>query len=447
MSETRSLCLSMTVQSLSQPTSSNNKRRRGGSNAASSNGEATMHVDEKETKPAGTPTEPVSEPLNFAYLESEPLSKEEADEIFVNAVSEIPTQPLSKRRTREEIHALILLYVLVLFFIAGSLIGILTYPSVTIDLVPMSKRVSVLTQLSIPTRTLPPATLSKSLTATTTGKGYQVARRATGNLTFYNGLFTQQTLPIGTVFIGRSGVKVSTDETVTLPAATPPQFAEATVSAHALQPGAAGNIQAGDVNATVSNGVLVKNTSAFHGGRDARDFQAVSQSDLDILTAQLQQLLTQALPHLFLLRSGEALQTTNCIFRDTPNHQIGEEAREVTVNASETCEAIAYNQDELTKRAIVAFNMTIPGVNYELVGNVTTSIVNLSPLTVSLHGLWVYHVSQDDEHYLAEHVQGDTPAQARAYLLKTGFVSHVTITPTQSLPDPYHIKFQVLISL
>src|SRR6266699_2992997 len=101
MSETRSLCLSMTVQSLSQPTSSNNKRRRGGSNAASSNGEATMHVDEKETKPAGTPTEPVSEPLNFAYLESEPLSKEEADEIFVNAVSEIPTQPLSKLREQK----------------------------------------------------------------------------------------------------------------------------------------------------------------------------------------------------------------------------------------------------------------------------------------------------------------------------------------------------------
>jgi len=91
--------------------------------------------------------------------------------------------------------------------------------------------------------------------------------------------------------------------------------------------------------------------------------------------------------------------------------------------------------------------MTSPGANYELDGNLTTSIVNLSPLTVSLHGLWVYHVSQDDEQFLAEHVQGDTPAQARVYLLQTGFVSHVTIMPTQSLPDPYHIKFQVLISL
>jgi len=406
-----------------------------------------MHVDEKETKPSETPTEPVSEPLHFAHSESEPLSKAEADEIFFEAVSEIPTQPLPKLTTREEIHALLFLSVLVLSFLAGSLIALIIYPTVTITLVPVQKSTQLTTTLPIATRSLPPITLSKSLTAPTTGHGHQTATRATGNLTFYNGLFTQQTLPIGTVFTGRSGVKVSTDETVILPAGNPPRYGEATITAHTITPGAAGNIQAGDIHATVSNGVLVKNTSAFHGGRDARDYQAVAQSDLDTLTAQLQQQLTQALPHLFLLRSGEALQTTNCLFKATPNYQAGAEAQAVTVKASQTCEALAYNQDELTKRAIVAFNMTSPGVNYELVGNVTTSIVNLSPLTVSLHGLWVYHVSQDDEHYLAEHVQGDTPAQARAYLLKTGLVSRLTITQTQNLPDLYHIKFQVLIGL
>src|SRR5947208_11252063 len=97
-----------------------------GSNAASSNGEATMQVEEKEAKLAVTPTEPVSEPLkNLANTESEPLSKDEADEIFVNAVAEIPTQPLPKRRTREEMHALLFLSVLVLSFLAGSLIALI----------------------------------------------------------------------------------------------------------------------------------------------------------------------------------------------------------------------------------------------------------------------------------------------------------------------------------
>src|SRR6266568_1377508 len=186
-------------QNLSQP-SSNNKSERGGSNAASSNGEATMHIDEKEAKPAGTPTEPVSEPLHFAHSESEPLSKAEADEIFFEAVSEIPTQPLPKLTTREEIHALLFLSILVLSFLAGSLIALIIYPTVTITLVPVQKSTQLTTTLPIARRSLPPITLSKSLTAPTTGHCHQTATRATGNLTFFNGLFTQQFLPENLLF-------------------------------------------------------------------------------------------------------------------------------------------------------------------------------------------------------------------------------------------------------
>jgi hypothetical protein len=61
-----------------------------------------------------------------------------------------------------------------------------------------------------------------------------------------------------------------------------------------------------------------------------------------------------------------------------------------------------------------------------------------------LTGLWEYALTPDDEQDLAQHIQGETPAQARAYLFKTGLVSRVTITPTQSLPDYYHIKFLIL---
>src|SRR5438067_12702218 len=122
-----------------------------------------MHVDEKETKQAVTPTEPISEPLkNLANTESEPLSKEEADEIFFEAVSEIPTQPLPKPTTREEIHALLFLSVLVLSFLAGSLIALIIYPTVTIMLVPVQKSTQLTTTLTIPTRNLPPDTLKQS---------------------------------------------------------------------------------------------------------------------------------------------------------------------------------------------------------------------------------------------------------------------------------------------
>jgi len=402
-----------------------------------------MQVEEKASRPPLTPTEPIT---SLANTESEPLSQEEADEIFFEAVSEIPTQPLPKLTTREETQAIILMYVFVLSFIIGSLIALITNPTVTIDLVPISKHVSVTTQLAISTRTLPPVTLSKSLTAPTTGKGHQDARRATGTLTFYNGLFTTQIIPIGTVFTGADGILVATDETITIPKASPPQFAEATVTAHTLTTGNQSNIVADDINTTVSNGVLVKN-SQFSGGRDARDFQAVAQSDLNSLTAKLQQQLTQAITHLFLLRSGEALQTTTCTFKTTPNHQIGEEAREVTVNASKTCEGIAYSQDDLQQKATAVFTTTRPGRNYLLEGDIQINVTSVLPFTVSLHGLWVYHLSQDYEQFLAERIAGDTPAQARAYLLKTGSVSRVTISQTQNLPDFYHIKFLILIGV
>ncbi len=82
-----------------------------------------------------------------------------------------------------------------------------------------------------------------------------------------------------------------------------------------------------------------------------------------------------------------------------------------------------------------------------LEGDIQINVTSVLPFTVSLHGLWVYHLSQDYEQFLAERIAGDTPAQARAYLLKTGSVSRVTISQTQNLPDFYHIKFLILIGV
>ncbi len=252
-----------------------------------------------------TPIEPTSEPLTtLDETQSVPLSPEEADEIFLQAVAEIPTQPLPRFPAREKALAerwfLIFVGIMVVSFLIGSLIGIVTYPTVTVTLVPVHKSTHVTTTLAIPTRSLPPVTLTKSLSTPTTGHGHQDATRATGTLTFYNGLFTPQTLPIGTVFTGSDGVKVATDASVTLPAGNPPMYGEATVTVQALTKGAAGNIQAGDITATIANGVLVKG-SAFSGGQDAREYPAVAQSDLARLTAQLKQQLTQQIPQAFTL--------------------------------------------------------------------------------------------------------------------------------------------------
>jgi len=158
------------------------------------------------------------------------------------------------------------------------------------------------TTIPLQTRQLAPVTLTRAVTKPTTGKGHQDARPATGSLTLYNGLFTPQPIPSGTVFTSSDGIKVVTDASVTVPAsnptANPPQLGYATVPANAVVAGSSGNIAAYDINATVVNGVSVKNTSPFAHGQDARDFQAVVQRDLDSLTAQVQQQLTQAIPRL-----------------------------------------------------------------------------------------------------------------------------------------------------
>ncbi len=119
-------------------------------------------------------------------------------------------------------------------------------------------------------RVLPALTLSQSTTVTATGKRHQDATRAEGEITFYNGFFTSQTIAAGTILTSADGVQIVTDEPASIPAGNPPIYGQVTVSAHSLNMGAQGNIQAYDINeACCLTSVLAKNTEAFTGGLDA----------------------------------------------------------------------------------------------------------------------------------------------------------------------------------
>ncbi len=410
---------------------------------------------EEESRPPVTLTGPISEPL-IPLTPDAPLPAEgddSPDAIFFRAVSEIPTQPLNRhftpqfeldRKLRRE--CAFALFLVVFSLLATAILNVINQPVVTVTLLPLHKLTQMTATLPIQTRTVAPATIMRTLTAPTTGKGHQDARQASGSVTFYNGLFTSQSIPIGTVFTGADGVKVATDTAATIPPNNPPMDGQATISAHAVNIGAAGNIQAGDIDTTISNGVLVKN-SQFSGGSDARNYKAVAKRDIDALTSTVQQQLTKDMPQAFVLRSGEAVYPTHCILNVTPSHQPGDEAQTVTINASQTCAGVAYDEAMLERIAPRVFNASRPGSQFERVGSVQTTIVHVTPFTVRLTGLWEYAITPDDEQYLAEQIQGDTPQQARASLFKTGLVSQVTMAKTQSLPDFYHIKFLILIGV
>lgn len=394
------------------------------------------------SQPADACLDPQSQPLAF----TDDGLDEDHDAIFLKAVAEIDTQPLSS--APQEVYWP-MVFLLVLFFcsyVGGTIIALLTYPTVTITVVPVTKRVVLTTPLALATRALVPVTLTKSLTTDTTGKGHQDARAARGILTFYNGLFSAQRLPGGTVFTGADGIQVATDAAMTIPAGNPPSYGQASIQAHALHTGSAGNIAAGDINATVSSSVLVKN-GPFSGGQDARDFPAVAQADLDHLTSTLEGVLNQQMPQAFVLRPGEAVQLAVCAFKSMLNHTVGDEAQTITLRVTETCKGVAYNNDQLSQQATTLFlQQTSPGPNYELIGEVKAQLVSMTPVTVSCRGLWAYNPSPDYKQFLAQQIAGDNPQQAKKYLLQTGFLTQALV-PEQLPRDPAHIHFKVLIGL
>jgi len=161
-------------------------------------------------------------------------------------------------------------------------------------------------------------TLTRSLTIPTTGTGHQDARAATGTLTFYNGKLSSQVIFVGTVFTGQDGIKIVTNQTITIPAANPPQEGEANIPAYAINAGSQGNIATDDINPALSSDLLVRNLASFTGGKDARTYQAVAAQDIQQTISTLQATIAQALPLAFPLAMGERAYPVQCVTTSTP---------------------------------------------------------------------------------------------------------------------------------
>ena len=136
----------------------------------------------------------------------------------------------------------------------------------------------------------------QSQTVPTTGRTHQNATYATGYVTFYNALTQQQTIDAGTLLTGADGIQVVTDQIAYIPQANPPTFGQVTVSAHAVNAGSSGNINAGDINGTCCREyILVRNTNSFTGGQNSRDYQSVAKADIQQVTNGLSQQFQQTL--------------------------------------------------------------------------------------------------------------------------------------------------------
>ena len=118
------------------------------------------------------------------------------------------------------------------------------------------------------------------------------ATTARGVLTITNGSVISQTLPASLTFISDSGVSVMTDTAVFVPAGSANGYGYATVAAHALVRGKAGNISALAVDTVEGSSLYIRNLAAFQGGRDAYTVKFATPQDTQAALTKARSALT-----------------------------------------------------------------------------------------------------------------------------------------------------------
>jgi len=300
-------------------------------------------------------------------------------------------------------------------------------PIATITLIARSQQLTVNGTLQMG-RVLNPITISQSQTVPTTGKGHQNARSATGTIIFYNGQLQSVFVPAGTILMGNDGVQIITDQDAHIPAANPPTWGITTVLAHTIHTGSRGNIASYDINQGCCAGVKAVNSTSFSGGEDEHNFQTVAKNDIDNAATPLKATLNQGVSSVLRgqVKATEALATPSCTTNTTASNRPGEEAATVKVTVSETCSAVAYNQDVLQTKVTDLLNrqaLKQLGNSYKLLDTVQVSIsqatanhTNLVFLTFHAQSTWAYALSKPAQEHIKQLIAGKTK-QAALHIL------------------------------
>jgi Baseplate J-like protein len=352
---------------------------------------------------------------------------------------------------------------LCLEFIAASILFPLLTPSATVTIIPVERTITLTAAIQVQGRQLLPLTLMQSLSAPATGKRHQDAARAHGTITFYNGLLSSQTIPAGTIFTGKDGVQIITDQAAHIPAGNPPSYGQVTVSARAVLTGQQGNIPAYDINvACCATSVVAKNTESFTGGAAAREYLEVSREDINTAVTSLLLVLSRSDNAALQaqLHPGEALAVSSCTPHVASDHKPGDVANQVTVTVSETCGGIAYAAHEVyidAMQLLTAQAATTLGVEYALLGDIQITIVHATAgdhhqgsvtMLVQVTSTWVYQITPGMQHHLLRLIAGKTNQQAAALLVQFPGIAGAQISlkgGNRTLPqDPRHIHLTIV---
>jgi hypothetical protein len=287
---------------------------------------------------------------------------------------------------------------------------------------------------------------------------------ASVTLTFYNAAPYAQTVAAGTVLTSADGVELVTDQAAYLSAANLPAVGVATVPAQAVQIGPQGNITPLDLNGLCCvAGVSVKNTGAFWGGQNARDYPVVAQRDVEAVAGPESSPLTQAAQANLQgeVRPNEQLASpAQCHRALHTDHPVGSEATHVTISLTVTCQAEVYDAQAVQQVASTALSeqaRTTLGAGYSVQGTLKTSVAQVATteaahytlsLLVNVQGMWSYQFSSAEVARLSRQIAG-LPRQEALHLLKRDiYIQAVSITESwnaTNIPtDPARIQMMVL---
>jgi hypothetical protein len=420
-----------------------------------------MHTSAREEAILLEPQPETSEPTTSPEPEAGEPEKQKQEnttlvptepEVIEGEVVELEPQvrPEASPLPQQKPYWLLILFaiVLCLLFLAGSYVLPLLTPTATVTIIPVERTFTTTTAIRVHGRLLPTLTLSQSQTVPATGKRHQDATQAQGEVTFYNGLLTWQTIPAGTTVTGQDGVAISTDQVARIPPATnttPPTFGQVTVAAHAVQPAAQGNIPPYNINGSCcGSSILVKNTSAFTGGQNERDATVVTRQDINaavtlLLTtlSQVEKVALQAQLH-----PGEALLPASCTPHVSTDHKAGDEAKHVSISVSVTCSGMAYAAHEVDQEATqIATTASANhfGTGYIALGDthltitratITSQAQGIATVTVNIEATVVYHITPGEKEQIRNLIAGKTPKLAQALLLQLPGVAGAAITIT-----------------
>lgn len=315
----------------------------------------------------------------------------------------------------------------------------LLHPTATVTIIPAVTTVTATGTTEVQGRELGPLTSSQAKRVPATGTGHQTAWSAQGTITFYNGYTAAQTIPAGTLLQTASGVQIVTDADANVPAANPPMQGQASVVAHALQTGPAGNIKAYSIYGACCRAyILAENTAAFTGGQEARTFQAVVQGDMDSATRALKTSLMQSMNATFRaqLQPGEAITPPDCKVTSVSDHKAGEEGTQVSVTVTASCSAYAYQtgdvQAQATRTLTAGANEQL-GEGYTVTGDPHVTVTGASMsggllrLTVKTQGTMVYQFGKAQLQAIKSHIAGMDKAEAAAWLARQKGVKAASI--------------------